>query len=141
MVPCPVVHGAPPMLHHEPQESKVFPYCASFCSCLKPEKVVRSAKLSYNKPSARGVERKGHIKGVDLFFNMFPANCPDVYVCNAASQVIIYKGNDFTYLTGMFETIGGSNWFITKLNEEKIVIPTIFHGTHCPAPSSRALRK
>ena len=87
------------------------------------------------------MERKGRIEDVNLLVNVPPVICPDLYVCNAACQVIIYKGNDFTDLTGMFETNGGSIWFIRTLNEEKIVIPTVFHKTHCPAPSSRVLRK
>ena len=87
------------------------------------------------------MEWKGHIADANLLVNLLPANCLDPYVRNTTGQVIIYKGNDFTNLTGMVETNGGSIWFIRKLNEERIVIPTVFHNTHCPAPSSIALRK
>ena len=83
----------------------------------KIKKVVRGATLSYKKSSARDVERKGRIEDINFLVNVLPANCPDIHVCNAARQVIIYKGNDFTDLAGMFKANGGSNWFIRTLNE------------------------
>ena len=63
------------------------------------------------------MERKGRIEDINFLVNVLPANCPDIHVCNAACQVIIYKGNDFTDLAGMFKANGGSNWFIRTLNE------------------------
>ena len=79
------------------------------------------------------MERKGHIEDANRSVNLRPANYPHLYVCNAASQVLIYKGNDFKDLTGMVETNRGSICFIRKLNEEKIVIPTVCQKAHCPA--------
>ena len=56
-----------------------------------------------------------------MLSNVLPSNCPYLYVYNAESQVVLYTGNDFTDLTGMFETNGGDIWLLTKLNEPEYV--------------------
>ena len=87
------------------------------------------------------MERNWRIEGLNLLSNVLSANCPHLDVYNTASQVIIYKENDFIDPTRMSETNGCTIWLIRKLNEEKIIIPTAFHKTHYPTRSSRALRK
>ena len=136
VVPDPpqVVHSAPPMGHHEPENTKV---CrtkkTSLLSSSAPQQfkdilngvnqnkpglhntLQTKAKntghgktLSCKKLSARYVEKGGHIEDVNLLVNVLLANCPDFYICNFASQVMSYIGDAFTDLTGMFETIDGS---------------------------------
>ena len=67
-----------------------------------------------------------------MLSNVLPSNCPYLYVYNAENQVVLYTGNDFTDLTGRFETNGGDIWLLTKLNDETIVILTAFHKTQYP---------
>ena len=67
----------------------------------------------------------GRFEGLNLLSSVLPANCPDIYVYNAANQGMIYKRDDCADLTGIFKNNGGYLWPITKLNGRKIVNPTI----------------
>ena len=151
-MPLLVLHGAPPMGHHEPEKTKICHTAkTSLWFAVAPQKfkdivsginqskqgpdntfqarikkVGHGATLSYKKSSARDVKRKGRIEDVSLLFNAHPANFRALYVYHAASQAIIHKISDFTNLTGKFESNGDSSWIIRILNEEKIIIPTFF---------------